>query len=100
MEKLLDLTKEQIELMKKGPEGVVDFYKQIGWESEQFQLDPKNVLMNRKVADGIVEDMIKDIESRDERISISFMWLNYGPSSRDDIPEDKILLKDGWLVAG
>lgn len=84
------------EFFQDGPESLIDFYKKLGFDPERHYLNPTKIQINYNEAEKCLENLMKCAKG-DERISLSFLWLNKGPSASPDIPKGKVKLMEGWI---
>jgi len=59
------------------------------------EIDVRDVVINTARAEEILLRLTQheEIKTLDDRLSIHFFWLNYGPSSDPDVPYDEVWVR-------
>ena len=76
---------------------LLNFFKQLGWSVEEY-VDGTKVKLTREDCIKLKERELALVENIDERIKITMMWMNWGPSGSGQHP-GKVELHKGWLRA-
>jgi len=74
-------------------EYIIKLYESIGWD-KKTKLEPTKILLSPKTWQQFCEDIGDSVEKSD-KIFIMFAWVNNGPSSSSEIPDDEIWVEDG-----
>ena len=72
---------------------LLNFYEALGWNKTDL-LDPTKVVTTKAVFDSIYNAMR---EKCDDYVGVSMLMANNGPSVDKRVPEDKVVLKQGWV---
>lgn len=78
-------------------EDLSEWYKSLGWNPKIHKLDPTKVGINSEDDKEIIQKFFDSVKNFDTAY-LTFFWVNYGPSPRDDVPKGFILLEKGWVI--
>lgn len=86
------------ELVGDNPgERLLSLFTQLGWDMEAM-LDPSKIRVNYDEWEELSSQEMKTYgENNDDRMSIGFLWVNYGPGADRDVPTGKVVLLPGWV---
>jgi len=73
---------------------LIKFYKALGWDGQQL-LEPCKVQTTKDVYLKLYDIMS---ELCPDRITVGMAMVNKAPSVRNDVPEGKVFLLEGWLI--
>ena len=74
---------------------LLNFYKNLGWDSKTEFLDPCKVRTTKNVWQKLYDIMY---EQCNEHLAVGAEMVNRGPGVDDDIPEGKVYLLKGWTA--
>jgi len=78
------------------PDDLTNWYKRLGWNPDTHTIDPTKVKVSVNTNKRLMDSYTNQF-SREIRINAMFAWMNYGPSVKD-MPDDEVILEDGWIV--
>ena len=78
---------------------LLNFYFDLGWDSETYTLNPMKIKTTKKVYNGLLEFMIERAKGKisDPDVSVGFLMVNNGPSVDDTVKSGKVYLLAGWI---
>ena len=74
---------------------LLNFYRDLGWDSETQTLDPNKVKTTNSIYYGI-RDATEEICP--DPVAIGMHMVNRGPSVDDCVEEGKVHLFEGWVI--
>ena len=87
------------------PDILLNFYRDLGWNSED-DLHPTKVVTTNAVFNGLIDSIIKGFEDGnysdsavdDLSLSVGIFVMNKGPSVDGTVEEGKVHLHEGWVT--
>ena len=92
---ILDAPEISIAEDEKAGDGLLKFYRALGWNGEDI-LDPCKIRTTKAVYYQLYDLMF---EKCPDDLTVGFALVNRGPGVDEDIPPDKVYLLDGWVKA-
>jgi len=73
---------------------IAAFYNALRQHPDE-EIDVRDIVINRARAEEILLRLTRheEVKTLDDRFSIHFFWLNYGPSSDPDVPYDEVWVR-------
>lgn len=69
---------------------IKEFYKELGWDEAISELNPTKIKVNRKDYLKMGDDFKSNGTNNDEKMGLSMIWMNYGPSVDDTVKEGTV----------
>jgi hypothetical protein len=76
---------------------LADWYKKLGWNPDTHSIDPTKVKMSFETNKSLMTMFADAFGDGDDRLQGLLLWMQYGPSVKD-IPDNEVVLEDGWLI--
>ena len=92
---ILDAPKITLDEDEKAGDGLLKFYRALGWDGENI-LDPCKIQTTKAVYTKLYDLMF---EKCPDSLTIGHSLMNLSSGVDEDIPPNKVYLLDGWIRA-
>jgi hypothetical protein len=83
-----------VNLFDKGVEGLIDFYKALGWDPEKHYIKIQKILLNLEDQQTCCN---KFLATKEDKSSLPMLWVDKGPAGCESVPKGKVKLEEGWI---